>query len=80
MVPGPSQSRADAGLLAGGLQLSCQWCLYQFLGEAGLAATAGLLVGGPGILGQVSVPWWVELGPRISDCRALGFLDLVLAH
>lgn len=80
VVPGPSQSRAGAGLKAGGLQLSCQWCLYQLLGEAGLAARAGSLVGGSGILGQVSVPWWMELGPRISDCRGLGFLDLVLVH
>ena len=77
---GPSRARAGAGLLAGGLQLSCRWCLYQLPGEAGLAARVGLLVGGSGILGQVSVPWWGELGPRISDCRPLGFLDLVFAH
>ena len=74
---------ASPGLVLAWRQVGCSYpvsILYQLPGEAGLAARAGLLVGGSGTLGQVSVPWWVELGPRISDCRGLGFLDLVLAH
>lgn len=55
-----------------------------------LAETAGswrgsvkLLVGEAkalGVLGPVLGPWWVQLGPGISGCKALGVLELVLAY
>lgn len=33
-----------------------------------------------GVLGPLLGHWWVQLGPRISGCRDLGVLELVLAY
>ena len=37
-------------------------------------------VGVKGVLGLVPAHWWVKLGSGVCGCRALGVLDLVLAH
>ena len=53
------------------------------MAEGGPEAIAGLLVGGPraqGILGLLAAHWWSELGPGVSDCKALNVLGLVPVH
>ena len=51
-----------------------------FVGKAGPEARASHLWVESEILVLISAHWWMELGPLVSGCRALGVPDLVPVH
>ena len=74
MSPGSCQltagwSRVPRALAAGPWG-SQGWYVSPLMGRAGAQ----------GVLGMVPAHWWVELGPRVSGCRALAVPALVPAH